>query len=64
MKVLGRLTRPKVFENRVLRRIFGSEWNEVVGKWKRLHKEEHYGLYYDSVHTLVSYTRVVAKWHS
>jgi hypothetical protein len=30
--------RPKVFENRVLRRIFGPKGNEVLGKWRRLHK--------------------------
>jgi len=30
--------RPKVFEIRVLRRILGPKGNEVVGKWRRLHK--------------------------
>jgi hypothetical protein len=29
-----------VFENRVLRRIFGPEREEVVGGWKRLCNEE------------------------
>jgi len=37
--------RPKVFENRVLRRIFGSEWDEVTGEWRKLHNEELYALY-------------------
>jgi hypothetical protein len=34
-----------VFENRVLRRIFGPEWAEVAGGWRRLHKEELRNLY-------------------
>jgi hypothetical protein len=34
-----------VFENRVLRRIFGPKRDEVVGGWRKLHKEELYTLY-------------------
>jgi hypothetical protein len=34
-----------VFENRVLRRIFGTKRNEATGEWRRLHKEELYDLY-------------------
>jgi hypothetical protein len=30
----------KVFENRVLRRIFGPQRDEVIGEWIKLHKEE------------------------
>jgi hypothetical protein len=37
--------RLRVFENRVLRRIFGSKRDEVTGEWRRLHKEELYALY-------------------
>ena len=29
--------RLRVFENRVLRRIFGPKRNEVTGEWKKLH---------------------------
>jgi hypothetical protein len=29
----------------VLRRIFGSERDEVIGEWRRLHKMELYALY-------------------
>jgi hypothetical protein len=29
-----------VFENRVLRRVFGSERDEVTGEWRKLHNEE------------------------
>jgi hypothetical protein len=34
-----------VFENRVLRRIFGPKRDEVTGKWRRLHNEELNDLY-------------------
>jgi len=38
----GRL---KVFEKRVLRKIFGPKRDEVTGKWRRLHNEEPNDLY-------------------
>jgi hypothetical protein len=37
-----------VFENRVLRRIFGPKRNEVTGEWRKLHKEELNDLYSSS----------------
>jgi hypothetical protein len=30
----------RVFENRVLRRIFGPKRDEVTGEWRKLHYEE------------------------
>ena len=35
----------RVFENMVLRRIFGLRREEVTGEWKRLHNEELNDLY-------------------
>jgi hypothetical protein len=35
----------RVFENRVLRRIFGPQREEVAGGWRRLHNEELHNLY-------------------
>jgi hypothetical protein len=32
--------RLRVFENRVLRRIFGPKRDEVSGAWRKLHNEE------------------------
>jgi hypothetical protein len=32
--------RLRVFENRVLRKIFGPKRDEVAGGWRRLHNEE------------------------
>jgi hypothetical protein len=37
--------RLRVFENRVLRGIFGSKGDEITGKWRRLHNEELNNLY-------------------
>jgi hypothetical protein len=34
-----------VFENRVLRRIFGPKRDEVTGGWRTLHNEELHNLY-------------------
>jgi hypothetical protein len=37
--------RLRVFENRVLRRIFGPKRDEVTGEWRKLNNEELNGLY-------------------
>jgi len=37
--------RLRVFENRVLRRIFGSKRDKVTGEWRKLHNEELNDLY-------------------
>jgi hypothetical protein len=34
-----------VFENRVLRRIFGPKKDEVIRGWRKLHNEELHNLY-------------------
>jgi hypothetical protein len=34
-----------VFENRILRRIFGPNRDEVTGDWRKLHSEELHDLY-------------------
>ena len=35
----------RLFENMVLRRIFGPRRDDVTGEWRRLHKEEVNDLY-------------------
>jgi hypothetical protein len=35
----------RVFENGVLRRIFGPKRDEATGGWRKLHNEELHGLY-------------------
>ena len=37
--------RLRVFESRVLRRIFGPKRDEVTGEWRKLHNEELNDLY-------------------
>jgi hypothetical protein len=34
-----------MFENKVLRRIFGPKKDEVTGEWRKLHNKELCGLY-------------------
>jgi hypothetical protein len=46
--------RLRVFENRVLRRVFGPKRNEVTGEWRKLHNEELNDLY-----SLTNIVRVV-----
>jgi hypothetical protein len=40
--------RLRVFENRVLRRIFGPKRDEMTGEWRKLHIEELRDLYSSS----------------
>ena len=35
-----------MFENRVLRRVFGPARDEVTGEWRKLHNEELSDLYF------------------
>jgi hypothetical protein len=41
--------RPRVFENRVLRKIFGPKRDEVTGEWRRLHNEKFNDLYHHQI---------------
>jgi len=43
--ILREECRLRVFDNRVLRRIFGPKRNEVTGEWRKLHNEELNDLY-------------------
>jgi hypothetical protein len=40
--------RPRVFENGVVRKIFGAKRHEVTGVWGRLSNEEHSDLYFST----------------
>jgi hypothetical protein len=42
---LREVHRLRVFENRVLRRIFGPKRDDVTGGWRDLHDEEFHNLY-------------------
>jgi hypothetical protein len=43
--ILGEELRLRVFENRVLRKLFGAKRDEVTGEWRKLHSEELNDLY-------------------
>jgi hypothetical protein len=49
--------RLRVFENRVLRRIFGPRRDEVTGEWRKLHNEEPHDLY-----SSPSIIRIIKSW--
>jgi hypothetical protein len=38
-------SRLRVFENKMLRKLFGTKRDEVTGKWRKLHNEKLYDLY-------------------
>jgi hypothetical protein len=46
-----------VFENRVLRRIFGPKRDGVTGGWRKLHNEELHNLY-----SSPSIIRILKSW--
>jgi hypothetical protein len=46
--ILSEDHRLRVFENRVLRRIFGPKRDEVTGEWRQLHNEELHDVYSSS----------------
>jgi uncharacterized membrane protein len=39
-RILSEENRLRIFENRVLGRIFGPKRDEVTGEWRKLHNEE------------------------
>jgi hypothetical protein len=43
--ILREQHRQRVFQNKVLRRIFGPKRDEVIGCWGKLHIEELHNLY-------------------
>jgi hypothetical protein len=43
--ILREERRLRVFENRMLRRIFGPKRDEVKGEWRKLHNKEVHDLY-------------------
>ena len=53
-----------MFENRALRRVFGSKRDEVTGKWRKLHNEELRDLYsLRSIVRVVKSRRMRWAWH-
>jgi hypothetical protein len=64
LRILREENRLKVFENRVLRRIFGTKWDEVVGERSIYNKELHNMYSLQNIFTMIKSrrkNRVV--WH-
>jgi hypothetical protein len=56
--------RLRVFENRVLRRIFGPRTDEVTGDWKKLHNEELHNLRSSpNIIRMIKSIRMRWAWH-
>jgi hypothetical protein len=56
-------SRLRVFENRVLRRVFGPKRDEVTGEWRKLRNEELYGLYSSPDIWMIKSRRMNWAWH-
>jgi hypothetical protein len=52
--------RLRVFENRVLRRVFGPKRDEVTGEWRKLHNEKLNDLY--SLPNIVRVVKSTMRW--
>jgi hypothetical protein len=52
--------RLKIFENRVLRRIFGPNRDELIGGWWKLHNEELHNLYCSPIIRMIKSRRM--RW--
>jgi hypothetical protein len=49
-----------MFENRVLRKIFGPKREEIRGDWRELHNEELHDLYFSNIIRLTIRSRM--RW--
>ena len=52
-----------MFENRVLRRIFGPKGDEVTGEWRKLHNEELNVLYSTNIVLMIKSRRMRCAGH-
>jgi hypothetical protein len=59
--ILREESRLRVFENRVLRKIFGPKRNKVIEEWRKLHNEELNDLYFSpTVFRVINWRRM--RW--
>jgi hypothetical protein len=63
--ILKEEQRLRVFENRILRRIFGQKRDEVTGGWRKLHNEELHNLYSSpSIIRMTNWMRITLTGHA
>jgi hypothetical protein len=54
----------RVFENRVLRRIFGPKRDEVTGGWRKVRNDELHNLFSSpSIIRMIKSRRMRLAWH-
>ena len=53
----------KVFEKRMLRKMFGYERERVTGEWKKLHKKKLYDLYSTPNIRVMKSRKSIQAWH-
>jgi hypothetical protein len=56
--ILREERRLRMFENKVLKRIFGLKWDEVIGGWRKLH--ERHDLY--SSPSIIRMMKSMMRW--
>jgi len=50
--------------NRVLRRVFGPKRDDVIGEWRKLHKEERNDMYSSpNILQVITLRRMIWDWH-
>ena len=54
----------RVFENRVLRRIFGRKRDKITGEWRKLHNEELNDLFSSNITRMIKQGRMRWAGHS
>jgi hypothetical protein len=52
--------RLRMFENRVLKRIFGPKRDEVIGEWRKMHNEQLHKLY--SSPDIIRHIKSIMRW--
>jgi hypothetical protein len=56
--------RVRVFENRMMRRIFGHKREEVMEGWKQLYSKEHHNLYFSpNIVSMMKLRRMRWVWY-
>jgi hypothetical protein len=62
--ILREKPRLMMFENRIMRKLFGLKKNERIGSWRELHNEELHYLYFSpSIIRMIKSKRIIWAGH-